>query len=443
MTIKVGKVGMVSVDSIIVSDRARKEMGDLDSLEANMRDNGLIAPLAVMDNKDGTYRLLAGERRFSVLRRNNITSIPARIYDEELSELEMKIIEKSENFFRKDMEYWEMDKLTLEIHQMQQELQGVKAPGPGQEGWSTRDTAEMLGYKSPASVVESVKRAQAREAFPELFEKCKTANDASKVLKKLDEAAIKQAIAEKLESQKASSLVSDLSKRFIIKDFFEGVKDIPDGVMHLVEIDPPYAINLADVKKAKSESQYLIDQYNEVPQSDYEHFMKRVLKECYRVMTQHSWLICWFAPHPWFEKMHSWIIGAGFETTRMVGIWTKGSRVQNNNPSIQLSNSYEMFFYAWKGRPVLNKAGRSNIFNIEPVNPDKKTHPTERPIELMKELYETFSFPGSRVLIPFLGSGNGLIAAHLCNMQGVGFELSKTYRDSFLVKVHAMSGEII
>jgi DNA modification methylase len=43
-------------------------------------------------------------------------------------------------------------------------------------------------------------------------------------------------------------------------------------------------------------------------------------------------------------------------------------------------------------------------------------------------------------LIPFLGSGNGLIAADNLGMSPVGFELSKGYRDSFLIKLHGMKG---
>jgi DNA modification methylase len=56
----------------------------------------------------------------------------------------------------------------------------------------------------------------------------------------------------------------------------------------------------------------------------------------------------------------------------------------------------------------------------------------------MRDIYETFAFQGSRVLIPFLGSGVGLLAAHSLGMTGVGFELTKSYRDSFLVRVHGM-----
>lgn len=441
MPIDVGQVGMVPIESIIVGERAREEMGDLDGLESSMKESGLTTPLTFKDNKDGTFTLLAGERRFTVLKRNEATLIPARIYTRDLSELEMKMIEKAENFHRKDMEYYELDRLTLEIHQMQQQLYGVKAPGPNQEGWGTADTGEMLGGVTKAAVSMAIKRAEARDAFPELFENCKTASDASKVLKKVDEAIIKQVIAQKLESQKSDSNLHQLSKCFIIKDFFEGVKEIPDGVFHLVEIDPPYAINLNLQKKraaGSTESHYVTSDYNEVDIDDYQQFMSKVFKQCYRVMATHSWLICWFAPEPWFETIYQELTNAGFNTMRMCGIWTKGTPGQNMNPSTRLSNSYEMFFYAWKGQPALNKAGSSNEFHCPPIPPQQKTHPTERPIQLMKTIYETFAFPGSRVLIPFLGSGNGILAANELGMSPIGFELSKGYKDSFLVKVNGM-----
>ena len=121
----------------------------------------------------------------------------------------------------------------------------------------------------------------------------------------------------------------------------------------------------------------------------------------------------------------------------MCPIWTKPSG-QSKRPEMHLPNSYEMFFYAWKGRPAIAKARGSNQFNYSSVPSNKKTHPTERPVDMMKDIYETFAFPGSRILIPFLGSGSGLIAADELGMSPIGFELGKSYRDSFLVKVHNM-----
>jgi len=452
MTISVGRVGMVPISSIIVaSDRAREDMGDLLSMENNMKEIGLITPLAVKDNNDNTYLLLAGERRYTIIKKHNgeDSEAPVRIFDHELSELEIKIIEKSENFYRKDMEYWEMDRLTLEIHRMQQELHGeVSAPGPGASGWGMSNTAEMIGGVSKATVSLAVKRAELREACPEAFEGCKTAADALKMIKKMDEAVIKQVIAKQVETKNANdsgTVLAKLAKSYIIESCFEGIKKIPAGVFHLVEIDPPYAIKLMEQKRSEGESQYQKESYNEIPAEIYIDGdpkgawkgMRVLLKECYRVMTDHSWLLCWFAPEPWFDPMYQAIKEAGFETTRMCPEWVKPSG-QTKQPERRLPNSYEMFFYAWKGQPAIAKQRSGNTFNYSPVPAQQKSHPTERPIEMMKDIYSTFAFEGSRVLIPFLGSGSGLIASHQLGMTGIGFELTKAYRDSFLVKANSM-----
>jgi len=432
--IKVGKVAMVNFSSIQVGERARQEMGNLTDMEASMKESGLISPLAVKQIGEEEYFLLAGERRYLVLQKNEVDVIPVRVYPNDITELEMKAIELAENFYRKDFEYWENDKLTLEIHTLHQQIHGVKAPGPDQQGWSLNDTGSLIG-KTNASVSTAIKRAEARDAFPELFTTCKTQKDASKLMQKMDEAIVKETIAKKLDSDKSNSSLHQLSKCFILGDFFEGVKQIPDGIMHLVEIDPPYAIDLNKAKKTDGESNYVQDQYNEIDKLDYAEFLAKTFKECYRVMTDHSWLLCWFAPEPWFETIFQSITNAGFNSTRMCGIWTKPSG-QSKRPEMHLANTYEMFFYAWKGRPAMNKAGRGNNFNYSPVPHQQKIHPTERPIELTKEMYETFAFPGSRILIPFLGSGNGLLAANELGMSPVGFELGKGYKDSFLVRLH-------
>jgi len=446
MTIDVGRVEMVPVELITVSDRAREVMGDLDGLEESMKESGLTTPLTFRLMEDKSYNLLAGERRFTVLKRNGVTLIPGRIYERDLTELEVKIIEKAENFYRKDWEYYELDKLTLEITQMQQELHGVKAPGPGSDGWGLADTGEMLGGATKAAISQSIKRAEAREVFPELFENCKTASDASKILKKVNEAMVKGAIAEKLKLQSTNSTLHEMAKSYVVRSFFDGVKGIPSGIMHLVEIDPPYAINLHQAKKTDGESQYILGEYNEIPIEYYMdgspdgswRGMNEVFQECYRVMSDHSWLLCWFAPEPWFNEIYQAILKAGFETTRMCPVWTKPSG-QSKRPEMHLPNSYEMFFYAWKGRPAIAKVRGGNVFNYSPVPAQQKTHPTERPIDLMTDIYETFAFPGSRVLIPFLGSGVGILAAHKLGMAPIGFDLSKGNKDSFLIKANALS----
>jgi ParB/RepB/Spo0J family partition protein len=444
--IQVGEVGMVSISDIIVSDRARKELGDLAAMEKSMMERGLIQPLAVKRLDNGKFILLAGERRFRVLEKNKVPTIPVRIFNRELNDYEMKSIELAENFYRKDFEYWESDALLKEIHELNQKIYGVRAPGPGQTGWTLNDTASLAGITN-ASVSTAIKRAEIRESFPDLFVDCKTQKDATKVIKKMDELITKDNIARRLEANREGSKLNQLSKYFVTGNCFELLAKVPDNIMHLVEIDPPYAIDLRDLKKTDGESIYQVEEYNEIDRDIYIEGhnnptnswqgIRRLFQECYRVMADHSWLICWFAPEPWFEPIYKELINAGFNTTRMCGIWNKGFG-QSKRPEIHLANSYEMFFYAWKGRPALNKQGRSNVYTYTPVPPPQKTHPTERPLELMKEIYDTFAFTGSRVLIPFLGSGVGIIAADHLAMSPIGFELSKSYRDSFLVKLHGL-----
>jgi site-specific DNA-methyltransferase (adenine-specific) len=434
--IQVGEVAMIPIEKIVVGERARQDMGDLVDLENSLKKSGLIQPLAVQ-RKANSYLLLAGERRYTVLLMNEVSPVPVRIYNEDLTDLELKVIERAENFYRKDMEYWEYDALVAEIHTLQQSLVGISAPGPGHDkGHTLKDTANMFGI-TDVSVSTAIKRNEVREMFPDLFNNCKTQKDATNLIKKMDEAVIKESIAKKLEAQKGSTKLIKLADAYIQGDFFAGVKKIPDRVIHLVEIDPPYAIKLQQAKKKDGESQYDEASYNEVDVEDYQKFISKVFAECYRVMSDHSWLLCWFAPEPWFEVIYRELNNAGFQTTRMCGIWTKPSG-QSKHPESRLANAYEMFFYAWKGQPALNKAGRSNIFNYSPVPPTQKTHPTERPVELMQEIYDTFAFTGSRILIPFLGSGSGLVAADNLGISGLGFELSKSYRDSFIVKVNGM-----
>ena len=434
--IEVGQVAMIPLADIEIGKRAREKMGDLNEIESSMQERGLISPLAVkrIDAIGQKYFLLAGERRFLVLQKNNVANVPVRVFPDDIDEFEMKSIELAENLFRKDFEYWEHDNLVREVHALQQSIHGEKAPGPGQTGWSSEDTAEMIG-KTKGYVSIAIKRADARDAFPELFDKCKTQRDASKLMDGMATAVIKEALVNKIQDAKGDSSDAQLDARFIVKDFFEGVKEIPDGVMHLVEIDPPYSIDLAKAKKTEGVVGINLDGYSEIDENVYTIFLSETFKECYRVMATHSWLICWFAPEPWFEDVYGALCRAGFSTTRMCGIWTKGYG-QSKRPEIHLANSYEMFFYAWKGRPAMNKAGRSNEFPCPPVPAQIKTHPTERPVALMKEIYDTFANPGSRVLIPFAGSGSGIFAADELGMSATGFELNKDYKNSFTLKVY-------
>jgi len=436
------KVDIINLSDIEFGNRKREEYGDIDELSHSIKVKGMITPMAVQTtpNNNKPYLLVAGGRRYKAAELIGLKQVPVRVYEGELTELDFREIELFENIHRKDLEWKERVRQEREIHLLQIEKYGEKiSTSPDAKGHTLKDTGQMLGM-SGEHVRQSIIIANTMDKFPQLFEGIKTKADASKIVKAISEKVIKDEIVKRVEEhKKVNPNKNNLSDFFILESFFHGVERIPKGSINLVEIDPPYAIDLLNAKKTKHRNRNINygDSYNEIDIESYPNFIKKTLKLCYEVMTDHSWLIMWFAPEPWFEYMYSWIIEAGFTTRRICGIWKKHIG-QNNRPELYLSNSYEMFFYAKKGTPVIAKP-HGSIFDFPPIPPQRKVHPTERPIELTNEIYSTFAFPGANILIPFLGSGNGLISANQLNMNAIGFELSKEFRDSFIVRTHNIS----
>jgi ParB family chromosome partitioning protein len=58
----------VEMEKIVVDDRIRKDYGNLQELADNISENTLMNPPVVMPNGDGTYTLIAGERRLRAMR---------------------------------------------------------------------------------------------------------------------------------------------------------------------------------------------------------------------------------------------------------------------------------------------------------------------------------------------------------------------------------------
>lgn len=435
------KVALVKRAQIDYGNRYREDFGDLNELAADMKEKGIIQPLAVYqpNPKEEKYLLLAGGRRFYASERAGIEELPVNIYFEKLSDLEIRGIELAENLYRKDLEWKEQIRLQQEIHRLYQEVHGKKvARSPDAPGWSERDTANLVG-RSQGSVHQDIVLADALTTAPELFDKCKNKHEANKVLKGVREGMLKEELSRRYEEElKKGGAVEDLklANSFCIGDFCNMIRQIPDGTINLVEFDPPYGIDLKHAKRLDSpDITEHLQRYNEIDVKDYIPWMTNALKECYRVMTPHSWLILWFGPDPWFEPMYQLLNKVGFTTNRLPGIWLKGTG-QTKRPENRLANGYEMFFYARKGDPSLVKKGRTNVFDFPPVPPTKKRHPTQRPIELMMELLSTFGDVGSSVLVPCLGSGVTLEAAHQLGMDAFGYELSEECKRDFLVAIN-------
>jgi DNA modification methylase len=444
-----------TLDQVDEGERFRKDYGDIESLAQNITKEGLIQPVSVMISTEGSekpYTLVAGGRRFQALqfidkrkKANNLgpLMVTLRVYNC-LTDHQLRVLEYSENIYRKDLTWQEKIKLESKIHELQVKEHGVKhSTAINAPGWSQKDTAELMG-KSVGKISEDLKLAKMMDTLPEVdWNKFKTQNDVKKALK-----GAEKAVEQTVNARKAAAVLKTgedrkrvLVNAYHVEDFFEGVKKIDNHSIDLCEVDPPYAIDLEKKKKG-----YNYTGYNEIEPEKYEAFIRRTFQECYRVLKDNSWMIVWFGPDPWFEPIHQWIEDAGFSASRIVGIWAKGENNQDGiieavqgqtmAPEYVLANGYEMFFWAKKGSPTIKKGGRTNVYGYKPVPHSHKYHPTERPKELINEILRTFATINDKILVPFAGSGRTLLEAAKLSMIPVGFDLTKEYRDGYIIRIH-------
>lgn len=446
------KIIDVKINDVEVGKRFRTEMGDIEALAASITKDGLVQPFAIFKNpgEGKPYKLIAGGRRYRAIEfiksRENIEFVSCRLYEKELSELELRLLEFAENLFRKDLNWQEDCDLKERIFVLQQKIHGVKiSTAKDAPGYSLTDMAKMTG-RSKGSLSEDMTMARMMRDIPEVdWDQFDTKEDAKKALKGAKKKVIQTTEAKKARASLGTgeSLKRKIIDSYHVEDFFEGVKKIGDSTIDLVELDPPYAINLESQKKG-----YAYTGYNEIDPKDYPDFMMRVLQECYRVLKPNSWIINWFGPEPWFDFLHQWLSKTGFKNKRMPALWVKGEETdahvieqtsgQCMQPERDLAKTFEFFFYARKGIPLLAKPGSTNVFGYKPIAPQLKVHPTERPIGMMTDILTTFAQPNANVLIPFAGSGNTLIAAAMNQMIPIGFDLTEEYYESYIIKVHKL-----
>jgi len=452
------QISRIKVENILINDieigkRFREDLGDIQSLASSIKTNGLIQPIAICKNTSGNgqpYKLIAGGRRFYaiefLMKKNpGDNKISCRIFPEDMSEYQLRILEYAENIYRKSFTWQEECNLKEYIHTLQQQIYGIKSStSKNAPGWSLTDTAIMTG-KSKGTLSTDISLAKIMKETPEInWSKFKTKSDAQKALKQA-----RKTVDQTIEADKAKIIIGEGETRkrklidsYHVKDFFQGVEKIGNATMDFIEIDPPYAIDLQNQK-----ADYKYSGYNEINPQDYSEFMKRVFKESYRVLKNNRWMICWFGPEPWFESIYQWLIKAEFKTKRIPGLWIRGGvnehgkigiNAQTKNPEYSLANGYEMFFAARKGSPTINQPGSTNVFIHKPVPHQLKVHPTERPLNLISEILTTFTSAGSNVLVPFAGSGNTMISAAKNNMVPIGFDLTEEYFDSYIIKIHKL-----
>lgn len=416
------KITQTSIVSINIGDRFRKDMGDISGLAVAIKEKGLLQPISI----DSRKNLLAGRRRLAACESLGWEKIPAITFDAP-EEVDAREIELMENIARKDMNWDERARLESYIFDLKVEKDS---------DWTMDKQSEMTG-KSRGAVSRRLHLAKVLDIIPDLS-KCKTEDEAWKQYKKLEEKAIVKKLRETapILPKGPSKYAKD---HFRIADTLVELPKISSDVVGFAEVDPPYAIDLDKRKGGRNVEAADLDRYNEIDVKEYPGFIAAIATEVYRILSNHTFCIWWFGysdKPSWYEVVRSILIKADFKVNPIPAIWVKGQVGQTASPDTMLGSAYEPFFICRKGMPKMVRAGRSNIFDYSPVPPQKKIHPTEKPLGLMLDIIDTFVWPGSVVMVPFLGGGVTLRAAYMRDLSGFGYDLDEMNKGRFLDAVH-------
>lgn len=189
-------------------------------------------------------------------------------------------------------------------------------------------------------------------------------------------------------------------------DCIEYMKTCKDKEFDLAVVDPPYGLGFGSFNRTNTASdgtRYKANKYHNgdwdkaIPTDEYFEQLMRVSKN------QIIWGGNYFPLPP----------------TQCFLFWYKQNPVPNFADGELAWTSFSKPALCFDYRYYGNLEGKT-------AAPDK-IHPTQKPKQLYKWIYENFVDAGQRVLDTHLGSGSSAIAAHYAGIDFVGTEINTTY----------------
>jgi DNA modification methylase len=234
--------------------------------------------------------------------------------------------------------------------------------------------------------------------------------------------------------------VSEIDKyvgQIIQGDCLEVLKGLPDGSVDMVWTDPPYGhgnmdgdLQAARVRDKVSGGRVAAVEpiANDSPE-EFRQVFDGMITEVARVLKPDCCCCCCCCgggPQPTFAWTSLRLDDNGMQFFHAV-IWDKSGR--GNGMGWRYRRNYEFVMVAHRrsGRLLWSNTdiATPNIVRFMPVI--KRTHPNEKPVEMVKHFLKLHAKPGSIILDPFCGSGSTLVACVEMGLPYIGIELDPGY----------------
>jgi site-specific DNA-methyltransferase (adenine-specific) len=419
----------LNISQIIVEDRIREDLGDIDTLAASIKEYGQFYPILI--NKEN--KLLEGGRRLEACK---LLGIPIKV---KILDVKTKyhafLIEKHGNLHKSFTWDEEVKQTKIEKELYEEEFPETKKGVAQAIGMNkmignnvndnlsltlpptyTETKADVTG-KSKRTVERKIQAAKALEEMPELKEE-KSMNAA---LKKYEKIKIK-------EKRKEEISVKEFSN-FVLGNSLEELNKLDNNSIDCVITDPPYGIDYVSnhrttkdgvAKKIKSDN----------PEEAFE-LWENICKILINKMKDNSHLYVFTSWKVWhiFRK-----ITEKYFTIKNCLIWEKNNWSMGDLEG-NYAEQYEMILFATKGNHDLIGKREPNILHFNRVPASQLTHSCEKPVDLLEFLISKSTIEGELIVDPFVGSGSTLKAAKKMNRNWWGCEIDKDHYETAIGKL--------
>ncbi len=203
-------------------------------------------------------------------------------------------------------------------------------------------------------------------------------------------------------------------------DCLEVMAGMPDGCVDLVVTDPPYG-DINHISRLHERAKYKNGPIRKLHKGtadlvDFEWDI--VLSELNRISSQ--WIYIFAGDKTGYIRSYF----SERDCMTRYGIWEKTNPTPLHGQYIWLS-SVELFAIIRKRNATFNYFCQSPVLRYSTGS--SKDHPTQKSLELIKELILSSSSPGDLVFDPFIGSGTTAVAALKLGRHFYGCDINPEY----------------
>lgn len=428
---------LIPLNQIVVEDRQREDLGDIQEQAKSMREFGQLQPI-VVEEGDGVYYLRAGGRRLTAAALLGWSEIDALVRGQ-MTELEAQLIELEENIRRKQLEWQEEVKAVEKIHRLKMSEDKT---------WSADKTAAFIG-KSRRTVFNALELSKAVETIPDVAAADKPLAAMNRLKRHKQMEQRKEDVALR-RIQEDRGTKSTLAWHVHNGDCVPYMKDMADGCMDMILTDPPWAVNYDELLIGEQKS---FDDSDKVLPT-----VRDAVKETFRLLRDQRFCIMYWPSNetavraellkelgaPAGTTLHGlgrWFLtNAGYKVWPRPLIWYKANKNfgSMNDPSKQVNSQYEMMFLAFKGDARFFKRPAGDVFEGE--SPGKeRLHPNEKNLEVSEILIDCCTVHGENVFDPFCGGGVHGEAALLMERNCHLVELDREFADRASTRCESIS----